>query len=98
MQESFFYGIESINDTIMSYWPCCYCFNCAYAFGLCTLGLTCIAPYCCISQAYDSADNRVLHLNTKLEAMRGMRWMCSKHLPLKIYTRVLFDMGMSVVT
>ncbi len=64
--------ISDINESIMSFWPCCYCFSFGYGCALCTLGLSFIAPYICISDAKDYLLARVQHWNRTYLAQKGI--------------------------
>jgi hypothetical protein len=67
--------VERINDTVISYWPCFFCFNFAYCCCPCTLGLSCIIPIYCISEADEAVRARISYINAELKRKHApARW------------------------
>ena len=64
--------MEDINEGLMSYWPCCYCFCFGYGCALCTLGLSFIGPYICIKDAQDCLEQRIENWNRNSLSQKGL--------------------------
>jgi hypothetical protein len=77
--------IDSINDTALSYWPCCYCCMMGYLLIPCTCGLSLLCPRVCVNDAKDAVEDLIasfnkeklstLGLTMKLEFGKCMSWV-----------------------
>ena len=64
--------VNDINESLLSFWPCCYCFCFGYGCALCTLGISFLAPYACIKDAQDYVMQRINHWNRTYLAQKGI--------------------------
>ena len=55
--------MENINESICSFWPCCFCFSFGYGCALCTLGLSLCCPFICITEARSYVQQRINYWN-----------------------------------
>lgn len=77
-ESEFNLAIGNINDTLLAYWPCCFCFNFGYLCCLPTLGLSLFVPYQCADGARQKAVAEMSTLNAKFSS-RGLEWRFVRH-------------------
>ena len=66
-QSEFQAVVERINNAIYNEYPCPGCQLFAYCCCLCTLGCSCVIPYCQVKGAMKKARTVIMDLNKKLE-------------------------------
>lgn len=73
MKESQFnYLTNSINEELFSFWPCTLCIACGYLCSPCTLGLSFLCPYNCISSAKENLLIKIENFNRQHFHPRGL--------------------------
>jgi hypothetical protein len=88
-EKEFSDAMTTINDTIQTFWPCFLCQSTARCCCLCTVGLSCFLPLCCINDAIHWAQRRIKAINEELEKNgRRVRFRLARSL---IDTRLKVD-------
>ena len=59
----YFNVMNDLNESICSFWPCCFCYSFGYGCALCTFGLSFFGPYICINEARDYLEQRISYWN-----------------------------------
>lgn len=81
--------INRINDDLYQFWPCPTCFAVGYCCVLCTLGLSFLCPYICISDAKKHLLENIERMNKNIFSPRGLelsyqQLCCTSFLQIKI--------------
>ncbi len=81
--------LSRINDDLLTYWPCPTCFCFGYLCSICTLGLSFLCPYFCISEAATTMNKNISLLNDKYLTSKGLnlsyhKICCSSYLQIEI--------------
>lgn len=81
--------ICKINDDLYTMWPCPTCFAFGYCCCLCTVGLSFLCPYTCISDAKKSLLDNVDRFNQNVFNPRGLeltfeKLTCTSFLQIRI--------------
>ncbi len=57
--------MESINDMLFTYFPCCFCWTFGYLCCLPTLGLSFCGPAICVNDAEENLRHMIWTMNKK---------------------------------
>ena len=71
-EAQFNYLMNSLNDELYSYWPCCICFYFGYTMSLCTLGLSFLCPNFCVSSAKKTFLEKLEYYNNEHFNPKGL--------------------------
>ena len=71
-ETQFNYLMNSLNEELFSYWPCCACFYFGYIFCICTAGLSFLCPNFCISTAKENFLKKLDYYNSQHFHPKGL--------------------------
>ena len=72
-EKEYSYMINKIVDELSMMWPCCFCYTFGYLFSICTIGLSFMFPYCCISEARLSLEESLRRANQSTLLRKNLR-------------------------
>lgn len=72
-ESQFNYMTSSLNEELFRNWPSMWSLLCGYVFTPCTLGISCICPYSCISVAKESLLLKIDHFNMTVLEPKGLK-------------------------
>ena len=72
--------VQKLNEILITFWPCYPCYLFGYIFAPCTVGLSFLCPWTCISQAEEMATKYLSHTSCKDKFYsRNITWGIKKY-------------------